>query len=152
MFPLALGLFLLVPLIEVVLFIEIGGGIGTGWTVIACLATAAAGALLVRGQGRSTMASARRAVGEGRVPAREAFDGVCLLLAGALLLTPGFLTDTLGFLFLIRPLRDVLRRRLGAHAASFGMRAGGRVVDGEWEPVQDPPEPTRDPRLGPPRR
>ncbi len=145
------GLFLAVPLIEVVLFIKVGGVIGAIWTVAACLATAAAGAFLVRRQGRAPMASARRAMEQGAVPAREAFDGICLVLAGALLLTPGVGPDALGFLLLLPPLRHALRGWLAARVAVADIHVrrgpGGPVVDGEWEVVPDSAEPPRDPRL-----
>jgi len=150
-----LGLLLAVPLIEVWLFIEVGGTIGASWTILACIATAAAGAALVRFQGLSVMASARTEMQAGRVPAAEAFDGVCLLLAGALLLTPGFFTDTLGFLLLVPRLRHGLRAWLARRVEVAGVRVrsgrtDGRVVEGEWEVVEDPARPPRDqddPRL-----
>lgn len=149
------GLFIAVPLIEVVLFVQVGDAVGTLWTVLACLATAAAGAFLVRRQGLATMASARQAMDMGRVPAVEAFDGVCLILAGALLLVPGFFTDAVGFLLLLPPLRHALRGWLAARLATAEVDVrrgpGGTVVDGEWEVVRDPTDPPRDPRLGPPR-
>ena len=150
------GLFLAVPLIEVVLFIQVGGAIGALWTVLACLATAAAGAFLVRRQGLATMASARQAMDMGRLPALEAFDGICLVFAGALLLVPGFFTDTLGFLLLLPPLRHALRTWLASRVAMVDLNVrrgpGSRVMEGEWEVVRDPAEPPRDPRLDPPRR
>jgi len=150
------GLFIAVPLIEVVLFIQVGGAIGALWTVLACLATAAAGAFLVRHQGLATMASARQAMDQGRMPAVEAFDGICLVFAGALLLVPGFFTDALGFLLLLPPFRHALRAWLATRVtvADVQMRRGpgGNVVEGEWEVVRDPADTTHDPRLGPPRQ
>jgi UPF0716 protein FxsA len=152
---LLLAVFLVVPLIEVFLFIEIGGAIGALWTVLLCVATAVAGAALVRHQGQSVMASAQQALRENRMPATEAFDGICILLAGLMLLTPGFFTDAVGFALLIPPLRHALRRYLARHVrqVDLQMRAGpgGRVVDGEWEVVNDPPRPANDSRLNPPR-
>jgi len=148
-----LGLFIAVPLIEVYLFIELGSVLGALWTVLLCVATAVCGAALVRMQGRQVMASAQRALNEGRMPATEAFDGMCLLAAGFMLLTPGFFTDTLGFLFLVPPFRAVLRRMVARRVETIdiNMRAGpgGPVMDGEWEVVNDPPEPANDRRLPP---
>jgi UPF0716 protein FxsA len=151
------GLFLAVPLIEVVLFIQVGDAIGALWTVLACVATAAAGAFLVRRQGLATMASARQAMDMGRVPAVEAFDGICLVFAGALLLVPGFFTDAIGFLLLLPPFRHALRAWLATRVATMAdvhvrRGPGGNVVEGEWEVVRDPAEPSRDPRLDPPRQ
>jgi UPF0716 protein FxsA len=90
----------------------------------------------------------------GRMPAVEVFDGLCLVLAGGLLLTPGFFTDALGFLLLLPPLRHALRRWLAARIEVAAVQArrgpgGGAVVDGEWEVVRDPREPPREPRLPP---
>lgn len=151
-----LGTFLAVPLLEVVLFIEVGDAIGALWTVLACLLTAAAGAVLVRRQGLATMAAARREMEAGRVPAAAAFDGICLVFAGALLLVPGFFTDAVGFLLLLPPVRHGLRAWLARRVVASGVHVrrgpGGTVVDGEWEVVRDPGEPPVDPRLGPPRR
>lgn len=157
-FLLALA-FIAVPLVEVYLFIKVGGLIGALPTVLACIATAVAGAALVRHQGMAVMASARGAMQAGRLPAVEAFDGACLVLAGLLLMTPGFFTDALGFLLLVPPLRRLLRTWLARHVevSGFEVRRGPHdtVVEGEWEVVDEPsrrPRDPRDPRLGPPRR
>ena len=151
-----LAVFIVVPLIEVVLFIEVGEAIGALWTVLLCLLTAAAGAFLVRRQGLATMAAARREMDLGHLPAAAAFHGICLVFAGALLLVPGFFTDTVGFLLLLPPFRHAVRRWLASRIAVADVRVrrtpGGPVVDGEWEVVRDPSEPPRDPRLDPPRR
>jgi len=152
---LLLAIFLAVPLIEVFLFIELGSVIGALWTVLLCIATAVTGAALVRWQGRAVMASAQQALRENRMPAVEVFDGVCIMVAGVMLLTPGFFTDAVGFALLIPPLRHLLRRYLARHVKNVDMQmragAGGRVMDGEWEVVNDPPRPANDPRLTPPR-
>lgn len=112
---LLLLLFLGIPAAEIALFIQIGGEIGLGWTLACILATALAGAALVRHQGLQTLARARSAIAENRMPLGEVISGICILVAGALLLTPGFLTDALGFILLIPVLRtglagDVIRR------------------------------------------
>jgi UPF0716 protein FxsA len=154
-----LGLFVAVPLVEVYLFIKVGSAIGALPTVLACIATATAGALIVRHQGAAVMDSARRALQAGRAPAAEAFDGVCLVLAGLLLMTPGFFTDAMGFLLLVPPLRHLLRRWLAAKVEVSGFEVrrgpGGTVVEGEWEVVDEPSSGVRvprGPRLDPPRR
>lgn len=104
--------FIGVPLIEIALFIQVGGFIGLWPTIAIVIATALAGTALIRRQGLNTLRRAQQEMDAQRLPVRELFDGVCLLFAGALLLTPGFLTDTIGFLLLVPP----LRRLLGAYA------------------------------------
>lgn len=108
MFPFLLLLFFLVPLIEIYLLIEIGGVIGVGWTIFCVVFTAVLGAFLVRAQGFSTINRIRDQLEQGQLPAIEMLEGLCLLIAGALLLTPGFFTDAIGFILLTPPLRRIL--------------------------------------------
>lgn len=140
--------FLIVPLAEIALLIEVGGRIGTLPTIAACVGTAVLGGVLVRSQGRAVIAALRRALDEGRIPAREAFDGACILVAGALLMTPGFLTDAAGFALLVPPLRAALYRALVHHLErrvvdhlQTGGGPRGRAMD--VEPVADEPGPPR---------
>ena len=98
--------FLLIPIVEIYLFIQVGGVIGAPATIGIVILTAIAGAWLFRAQGLSTLARARDSLRQGRAPALELLEGVLLLLAGAFLLTPGFFTDAIGFAFLIPPLRQ----------------------------------------------
>lgn len=100
--------FLLVPLIEIGLFIEVGGYIGTLATVSLIVFTAVLGAMLVQAQGISTLNRVRSQMDQGMLPAVEMFEGAFLMVAGALLLTPGFFTDTIGFLCLVPPLRRAM--------------------------------------------
>ncbi len=134
--PLFLLLFVLVPLLELALLIEVGARIGALATIGLCLATALLGGLLVRGQGRAVLDAIRRALDAGRVPVPEAFHGACLLVAGALLLTPGFLTDLLGFALLVPAVRArlyrALVRRLEARLAEPAGGAG-RVIEVRFE-------------------
>ncbi len=144
---LILALFIGVPIAEIALFIEVGERIGLGWTLIAILATAVAGTWLVRQQGLAVLNRVRSEMDQNRMPVGEVLSGVCILVAGALLLTPGFLTDTLGFILLIPPFRaalgrgvvEALRRsgRFHVHTTGSGGRPGGRgpVIDGEFEDV-----------------
>lgn len=104
------ALFSLVPLVEVVLFIVVGNEIGVGPTILLVVLTALVGAALVTRQGRSTLAVARNDLLEGRFPGRAIAHGVMILIAGALLLTPGFLTDAVGFAFLVPGVRETVRR------------------------------------------
>ena len=93
-----LVLFIVVPIAELYLFLTLGTHIGLAPTLLIILLTAVVGAALTRSQGSRAMANFRQATAEGRLPHREALDGLLVLLAGAVLLTPGFLTDTVGFL------------------------------------------------------
>ena len=104
--------FIGVPLIEIALFIKVGGFIGLWPTIAIVIATAVAGTALIRWQGLNTLQQAQQEMEAQRLPVRELFDGVCLLFAGALLLTPGFLTDSVGFALLVPPLRYLLGRYL----------------------------------------
>ncbi|MEJ2363029.1 MAG: FxsA family protein [Gammaproteobacteria bacterium] len=126
-FPVAFGVFILVPIIEIYLFIKVGSQIGALNTVLLVLITAVIGAALLRKQGLSTMQQVQRELqrGElpqglstmqqvqrelqrGELPATSMLQAMLLFIAGALLLTPGFFTDTLGLLLMIPPLRKLV--------------------------------------------
>ena len=94
-------LFLLTPLIEIAVFIEVGSLIGLWPTLGVVVLTAVLGAALWRAQGLSTWARAQETLRAGELPVREVTDGAFLLVAGALLLTPGLVTDAIGFLLLV---------------------------------------------------
>jgi len=112
--PLVLVLgFLLIPLIEIYLIIQVGQAIGAGWTILLLIADSVLGAWLVRREGRRTWAALQQAVGSGRMPNRELADAGLVLVGGTLLLTPGFLTDLVGFFLLLPLTRPVARRLLG---------------------------------------
>jgi len=104
-------LFIGVPIIEISVFIQVGDLIGLWPTLIIVILTAIIGTALLRQQGLSTLMRAQAAMNEGRLPAEELFDGMCLLLAGAFLLTPGFVTDTIGFLLFFPPFRAFIRQK-----------------------------------------
>jgi UPF0716 protein FxsA len=109
MLILLLLLFILVPIAELAVLIQVGQLIGVWWTILLLLADAVVGSLLWRSQGRAVWRRFNAAVSEGRVPHREVIDGVLVVFGGALLLTPGFITDIFGALFLLPPTRAVLR-------------------------------------------
>ena len=100
-FPLMVALFIGVPLIEIYLFIQVGGLIGALPTVLLVIITAFLGVSMLRAQGFQTMAKFQQEVSTGQLPANTMLEGVALIFGGALLLTPGFMTDTIGFLCLI---------------------------------------------------
>ncbi len=104
--------FLLVPLVEIYLLIEVGGLIGAIPTVFLVVFTAVLGALLIRHQGLTTMLRAREQMNRGSIPAMPMLEGAALLVSGAFLLTPGFMTDSIGFVLLVPSLRRWLIIRL----------------------------------------
>lgn len=112
MLPVLLLLFIVVPIAELAVIIAVGREIGVGPTVLVLLADAVLGSLLARSQGRIAWQRFSAAVQAGRPPAREVIDGALVLFGGALLLTPGFLTDIVGILLLLPPTRAVARRLL----------------------------------------
>jgi len=94
-------LFLIIPIMEVYLLIEVGGYIGAGWTILLVVFTAIIGVNLLRQQGISTLMRANQVMSQGQVPAMEMMEGLFLAVGGALLITPGFFTDIIGFICLI---------------------------------------------------
>lgn len=133
-------IFLLVPLIEIYFLIKIGGLVGAGLTILLVVFTAVLGAFLVRAQGFATFARVQAQFARGRLTAPEMLEGLLLFVAGALLLTPGFFTDAVGFVLLVPP----LRRKIIGHVVSrglFDIMAGpgppsagrSRVIDVDYE-------------------
>ena len=137
-------LFTLVPLVELVLLIEVGERIGLGPTVLLVILTGVAGASLARREGARTWREVRRELGRGRIPGRELLSALLVLLAGALLVTPGVLTDAAGLLVLLRPARgrlvELLRGRLTEkmEAGELHVFAGG--TPGPDRPGEAPEE------------
>lgn len=122
--------FLLTPVIEIYVIIQVGQQIGAVPTVVLLLAESALGAWLVRREGRRAWQALRGAFGSGRLPSRELSDAALVLVGGTLLLTPGFVTDALGFLMILPVSRPVARRALAwliaRRAVSVvGFRPGG---------------------------
>jgi UPF0716 protein FxsA len=112
MLPLLLLLFILVPIAELAILIQVGQLIGIWWTIALLIADAVLGSMLARSQGRAVWRRFNEALQSGRPPARETLDGALVLFGGALLLTPGFLSDILGAALLLPPTRAVVRRVL----------------------------------------
>ncbi len=107
-FQLGIALFILTPLLEIYLFIKIGTEIGALSTIALIALTAIVGVALLRHQGLSTLQNVQRQMQQGQVPAVGLLEGIMLFFAGALLLTPGFFTDLIGFLLLIPRIRKSL--------------------------------------------
>lgn len=152
-------LLLITPLIEIALFIYVGGQIGLLWTLAVVVLTAVVGSFLLSRHGQAVWQRFVNRSASGEFPARELFDAVCLGIAAGLLLTPGFFTDAVGFALILPPVRAVLFRELSkrmvtgaagsmspgggsAFYASYGSGASrpsgatpGRIIDGESEDV-----------------
>jgi UPF0716 protein FxsA len=109
--PLVL-LFILVPIAELAVIIQVGQEIGVWWTIAILVADSVLGSVLMRAQGRAAWRRFSEATSAGRVPAREVVDGALVIFGGALLLTPGFITDIFGLILLLPPTRALVRRVL----------------------------------------
>ncbi len=156
---LLLILFIGVPLLEITLFIQVGGAIGLGWTLAIVIATAFLGAYMVRSQGARAMMNLRSSFSGLQDPTEPLAHGAMILFSGALLLTPGFFTDFIGFALLIPAVRSAVYRylRTRVNVQSFQMGPDGqqqrppharanpndRVIDGEFEEI-DPNNPPQD--------
>ncbi len=127
-------LFIVVPVVELLLLIEMGQWIGLLPTIALVMTTGVVGAFLARMEGFRVLLGARKEVLSGRVPTDSLMNGVCILIGGALLLTPGILTDLLGFSLLLPFTRGFWARRLGA-SLERGIQKGwikASVVGGPW--------------------
>jgi len=102
-------LFIVVPIAELAILIQVGQLIGIWWTIALLVADAVLGSMLARAQGRAVWRRFNEALQSGRPPARETIDGALVLFGGALLLTPGFLSDILGIVLLLPPTRAIVR-------------------------------------------
>src|SRR3954454_13853824 len=135
-------LFIVVPILELWVIIEIGGLIGVWPTIALLLADALLGSLLLRHQGRGAWERFNKALAERRFPGREVADGLLIAIGGTLLLAPGFLTDIVGLLFLIPPTRAIVRSLLtrvvgrrfllmgGPAGAAYGAASAGNRAYG----------------------
>lgn len=152
--------FLLVPIIEIALFIQVGGLIGLWPTLAIVVLTAVAGTALVRTQGRLAMGQLQRTFAELDDPTEPLVHGAMILVAGVLLLTPGFFTDALGFALLIPPVRmavfQYFRARVSVasfqmgSSTTFSASSGGQpgqddVIDGEFTEVKPKSDPNAPP-------
>lgn len=155
---LLLLLFIGIPLLEITLFIQVGGAIGLGWTLGIVVLTAILGAWMVRSQGTQAMVNMRSSFSNLQDPTEPLAHGAMILFSGALLLTPGFFTDFIGFALLVPAVRSAVYKyaRSRINIQSFQMGPGGqehhqdprrnprdRVIDGEFEEI-DPDNPPHD--------
>ena len=141
---LLLIIFIGVPLIEIGLFIQVGQAIGLWSTLAVVILTAVIGTWLLRQQGLRTLQKFQMEVAQGAIPTVTLFDGICLLVAGVLLLTPGFFTDAIGFLLFVPAFRQVMRQFFAARiqasstftyqqSSPYQEPKGPTVIDGEYE-------------------
>jgi UPF0716 protein FxsA len=144
--PFLLLAFILVPLAEIAILIKVGGVIGLVPTLALIVLTAVIGTWMLRHQGFSVLARAQRQLEQGVMPVTEVFEGLCLLVAGALLLTPGFLTDALGALLLVPQVRALLYRQVADYLERHVVHPPGSprdheppILDAEFEEI-DPDE------------
>ncbi|SFK27192.1 FxsA family protein [Methylophaga sulfidovorans] len=119
MFRFLFLLFLIVPIVEIYVLIQVGDVIGALPTVLLVVATAVLGVFLLRLQGFQTLQRAQQSLASGQIPATEMLEGVCLVIAGAMLLTPGFVTDTLGFLLLVPGIRRSVIKQMAKNSRVF---------------------------------
>jgi UPF0716 protein FxsA len=124
-------LFIAVPIVEMWILIQVGGEIGALPTIGLVVLTATIGLSLLKRQGLSTLMSARAKMDQGRIPAGELVSGVMLAVGGALLLTPGFVTDVVGFLLLVPATRRWVLRQI------IERYRGKIVIEGEYQQIDD---------------
>ncbi len=105
-------IFIVVPLIEILLLIEIGSRIGAFNTILVIVLTAIVGASMMRQQGFTIMRNIQRDLSQGRMPTGELINGALVLVGGIVLLTPGFFTDAVGFILLIPATRGFIRKKI----------------------------------------
>lgn len=144
-------LFLAIPIVEIYLLIQVGSMIGVFPTILMVIGTAVLGAFLLRQQGLSTLARFQNNMAQGQLPAMEMLEGIILLVGGALLMTPGFFTDTIGFLclfpfsrrmmvhFLIKHSLVKVTRSASAYSATAQRETtqDGSVYEGEFTKKED---------------
>ena len=157
--------FIVVPLAELYVIIQVGEAIGAPLTIAILLADSLIGSWLLKHQGRAAWRRFNEATQAGRIPAREVVDGALIIFGGAFLITPGFISDFFGLLFLLPPTRALFRkvavnfftkrtvvgfvggvagRQYNRRRDAYNARGNGDVVDGTAEEVKDP-----GPRLNP---
>lgn len=148
-FPVFTFLFLVVPIVEIYLLIQVGSVIGALPTILLVVTTAVVGAYLLRQQGISTLSRFQTNMSSGVMPAREMIEGVLLLIGGALLMTPGFFTDAMGFMCLIPFTRRFIVGQLisrsafkvtgvaGASVFRTGSTVDEDIIEGEYSQKSD---------------
>lgn len=135
-------LFIIVPIIEIALLIQVSDIIGGPLTIALIVVTAITGASLVKRQGRGALRDAQVQMAQGQMPAKQIFTGMCVMIAGVLLMTPGIVTDVLGFLLLVPGVRSKM-------AGAFASQAQVRMTQGGFSAqYQSRPESNTEPEKG----
>jgi UPF0716 protein FxsA len=136
-------LFIIVPIAELYVIIQVGGLIGVGPTLLLLLVDAILGSWLLKREGRAAWRRFNQALAEKRIPGKEVADGFLIILGGALLIAPGFITDIFGILFLLPPTRAVARRILRRFTVGRVAVAGfpGGATVGGWSTGSGPGRP-----------
>ncbi len=146
--------FITIPIIEIAVFIQVGERIGVWPTIGIVIATAILGTAMLRQQGVSILFRIQENLAANRIPVHELFDGVCLVIAGALLLTPGFVTDSIGLLLFIAPLRRWIAGEIGkrfiakanlqfssdfqdGQGRSYPDEGNGPIIDGDFQDITE---------------
>jgi len=146
--------FLVIPIIEIALFIQVGGAIGLWPTLAIVVLTAFLGTWLVRTQGRMALGQLQASFSELNDPTEPLAHGAMILVAGALLLTPGFFTDAVGFLLLVPAVRVAVFRylrgkitmaqfQMGTGPARPGFNRNDDIIDGDFKEVNPEKDPTQ---------
>ncbi len=130
----ALILFITVPLVEMIILIEVGGLIGAIPTVGLVVLTATIGLWLLKLEGIATLARVQEKLNQGQIPETELLEGIMLLVGGALLLTPGFITDAMGFTCLLPGLRRPIARWIIRQGVLKAINVSGRSFQGDRPP------------------
>jgi UPF0716 protein FxsA len=157
MFVVLLLLFVVAPLVELYVIVQVAHLVGPPETILLLFGISVVGAWLAKRQGIAVLRRMQATVAEGKVPSREIVDGALVLFAAALMIAPGFLSDALAILLLLAPIRalvrtSILRRiRAGGLVASVITGSGRRAADGTWDvdSWEDPPSAPGRRELGP---
>lgn len=147
-------LFVVLPIVEIMVLIEVGGRIGTLNTAILVVFTALVGSLMLRQQGMSTLFRARERIDTGTLPLQEMMEGLCLAVGGALLVTPGFITDAIGFICLFPQSRRwlvklvVTQVKVSPNFHTYSQQRhstthSSHIIEGELEQDKGPDKPPK---------
>ncbi len=131
-------LFVVVPLLEIYVVIQVGQTIGAGWTILLLVVDSLLGAALLKHEGAAAWRALQEALASYRMPARELADGVLVLVGGTLLLTPGLITDVFGFFFILPFTRPLARRVLTTVITRKFLGSGDRSSSGDTRTRQRP--------------
>ena len=140
MFFIFIALFILIPIVEISLFVQIGGFIGAFYTILLTFLTAIIGVLLVRQQGISTFHKLSAQLQNLETPVQTLFEGIVIFISGILLITPGFFTDALGFFGLVPVTRIIFIKIVASYILSrYGVRqkTNDKIFEGEFVELDD---------------